>query len=82
MPIKFFHSVIHLAKLLLMIDSLICSLMFLLFVTKLYFVISKSRGEKDILYTQCIKAIIAERRVIMKNIQIGVSSQCLEKLAE
>lgn len=66
MPINFFfHSIIHLAKLLLMIDSLICSLMFLLFVTKLYFVISKFKGEEDILYTQCIKTIIAEREEVL-----------------
>lgn len=65
-----------------MIDSLICSLMFLLFVTKLYFVISKFKGEKDIFYTQCIKTIIAERRGTMKKIQIGTSSQCLKMFTE
>lgn len=66
MPINFFYSIIHLAKLLLMINSLICSLKFLLFVTKLYFVISKFKVEEDILYTQSIKTIIVERGGTMK----------------
>lgn len=60
---SFFYAIIHLAKLLLMIDSFNCSLMLLLFVTRIYFEIIIWKWGRHT-FTQFIKTIISYRKYV------------------